>query len=121
MKKGDINFIIIQHQRTNVNVSFEKTDKINVHNAEIVKYNLAEIIRVPHTNLILSLGGIRFIDSAGFRALNFISRIAKNYNSSIVLKDVDKDLFELFDLVKKFGRLEIIKIQRTRYKTVNAA
>ena len=121
MQRGEINFIIIRHKRTNVNVSFENTDKINVFNVEKIKNNLVEIVRVPNTNLILSFKGVKFIDSSGFRALNFISKLAKNYNSSLVLKDVNKELFELFDLVKKFGRLDVKNIHRANYKTVNAA
>ncbi len=111
MKKGNLNFLIIKHKKTNVNVFFDNQEKINVFNAENVQQDLNDIIRVPGTNLNLSLKGIKFIDSSGFKALNRVARIADNYDSSIVLKDIDPDLKELIILVKKFGNLNIRTIR----------
>jgi anti-anti-sigma factor len=106
MKRGSINFLIVKQKRRNVYVSFDNIQKLNLFISGDIKLNLYNIIKVPRTNLILNLDNIRFIDSTGFKMLNFIARVSRNYSSSFNLANVSDELMELIELYRRFNMLE---------------
>ena len=112
MKRGSINFLIVKQRRRNVWVSFENTEKLNLFISGDIKLNLYNIIKVPRTNLILNLDNIRFIDSTGFKMLNFIARVSRIYGSSFNLSNVNDELMELIELYGKFNMLENLNIDK---------
>lgn len=113
MKRGSINFLIVKQNRRNVYVSFEHIDKLNLLISEDIKVDLFNIIKVPRTNLILSLNSIKFIDSTGFKMLNFIARVSRIYGSCFNLTNVSDEIMELINLYKKFNILEKISIDKS--------
>ena len=116
MKRGSINFLIVKHNRKNVYVSFDRINKLNLLISEDVKASLFNIIKVPRTNLILNLNSIKFIDSTGFKMLNFIARISRSYGSCLNLTNISDEIMELIDLYKKFNMLEKINIDKSGNK-----
>ncbi len=116
MKRGSINFLIVRQHRRNVHVSFRQADKLNLLISEDVKVTLFNIIRVPRTNLILNLDNIKFIDSTGFKMLNFIARVSRIYGSSLNLTNISDEIMELINLYKKFNMLEKINISQSGVK-----
>lgn len=113
MKKGSINFLVVKQNRRNVYVSFENIDKLNLIITEDVKTSLFNFIKVPRTNLILNLDSIKFIDSTGFKMLNFIARVSRIYGSCLNLTNISDEIMELINLYKKFNMLEKIKIDKS--------
>ena len=116
MKRGSINFLIVKQNRRNVYVSFDRIDKLNLLISEDVKASLFNIIKVPHTNLVLNLDSIKFIDSTGFKMLNFIARISRIYGSCLNLTNISDEIMELINLYKKFNMLEKINIDKSSAK-----
>jgi anti-anti-sigma regulatory factor len=116
MKRGSINFLIVKHNRKNVYVSFDHIDKLNLLISEDVKASLFNIIKVPRTNLILNLDSIKFIDSTGFKMLNFIARGSRIYGSCLNLTNISDEIMELINLYKKFNMLEKINIDKSGVK-----
>jgi len=112
MKRGSINFLIVKHKRRNVYVSFQNIEKLNLFISGDIKLNLYNIIKVPRTSLILNLDNIRFIDSSGFKMLNFIARVSRIYGSCFNLTNVSDELMELIELYRKFNMLENINIEK---------
>ena len=112
MKRGSINFLIVKQDRRNVYVSFEHIYKLNLLISEDIKVDLFNIIKVPRTNLILNLNSIKFIDSTGFKMLNFIARVSRIYGSCFNITSVSDEIMELINLYKKFNILENINIDK---------
>lgn len=101
MKRGHLNFLVVKNNRRKIQVSFEKISKLSVLNSELIKNYLLNIVEKPRTELLISLAGIRFIDSASFDILNLVARVAVKYKSTVILKDVEPDTMELIELVKE--------------------
>lgn len=78
------------------------------------------IITHPGTHLTLNLSGVDFIDSKAFDDLNHLSRVARNYNSVIILSQVESSVMELIELVKKYSVFDI-KAIRPVQKSANVA
>jgi anti-anti-sigma regulatory factor len=116
MKRGSINFLTVKHNRRNVNVSFDHIDKLNLLISEDVKVSLFNIIKIPRTNLFLNLDNIKFIDSTGFKMLNFIARVSRIYGSCLNLTNISDEIMELINLYKKFNMLEKININKSGTK-----
>jgi anti-anti-sigma regulatory factor len=113
MKRGSINFLVVRQNRRNVYVSFKNIDKLNILISEDVKASLFNIIKVPRTNLMLNLDNIKFIDSTGFKMLNFIARVSRIYGSCLNLINISDEIMELINLYKKFNMLEKISIEKS--------
>jgi anti-anti-sigma factor len=107
MKELTLEYLNVKKQYRNYYVSFNQLDKINFLIIEDIKNKLFEIIRNPRSHLVLDLSNIKFIDSAGFAALDLLTRISKIFGSSVTLIKVGSEVSELIELTRKFNDYHI--------------
>jgi anti-anti-sigma regulatory factor len=113
MNQAKVNFLIIQNKENKIGVSFNNSDQLTKNNMGVIRHYLTELISKPGTSLEIDLTGIHFIDNTGYDTLNLISRIGKNYGSSISLKGVGTEIYEIINLFKKYYVFDV--------KDINAA
>ena len=81
-------------------ISFYKITRLNTLIAEPLKEELSKIVSKPGREVVLSLDGIRFIDSSGFQALMAVVRQASKIGSRFRVCDVSQEVYELLRLMK---------------------
>jgi anti-anti-sigma regulatory factor len=70
-------------------ISFYRTRRLNTLIAEPLQSELMKIVSKPGREVVLSMEGINFIDSSGFKA-----------GSHFVICDVSQEVYELLKLMK---------------------
>lgn len=113
MNRVVFDYVTIYRRSRTFFISFNNLNKINVLVCEEIKNNLFEIIKMPRTNIVLSMAGINFIDSSGFSVLNLISRVSHIYKSKFTLIDVGTEVMELISLIKNRSDFSIYRIIET--------
>ena len=81
-------------------VRFNKLDRFNALIAEPVKEELKSMFGKPDTRLILSLDGIKFIDSTGFGVFLSILKTANSNQGQFKICNVGIEVLELFKLLQ---------------------
>jgi anti-anti-sigma factor len=99
-----------------IELTVNSINKITVLNSESFKSKLIPLVTNSNAKVVLNLSTIEFIDSTGFDCLNLVSRVAQKYNSELVLTEVNPEIQELIELVKKYSEFDIKKVV---YKTVH--
>jgi anti-anti-sigma regulatory factor len=108
-KRADI--FTIRYANRRVLVSFRNQEKLDILKNAFVKQYLTDLITKRGTLLELDLSGVRFIDGEGFDALNILTRIGRKYNSSLMLKGVEKEVAEMMDLAKRYYIFDVRHIE----------
>jgi anti-anti-sigma regulatory factor len=111
MKRGMVNFLIVQNKDNKVAVSFNNSDQLTKANMGVIRQYLTDVVANPGTILELDLSGIHFIDNTGYDTLNLISRIGRRYGSSLTLKGVGVEVYEMINLLKKYYVFDIQDIK----------
>ena len=86
---------------------FTNEDKFNALIAEAVKETILSYYNKPNTKLIISLEGIRFIDSSGFSTLLTIMKAANNNYGEFKICNVAEEVKELFQVLQLHNIFEI--------------
>lgn len=81
-------------------LSFQKTDKFNVYNAQQVEQELMEYVRKPSVSVTLNLNEVTFIDSSAFETLLNVLRNAKINNTNFELAHVSDGAMELIKVMQ---------------------
>lgn len=81
-------------------VRFNKLDRFNALIAEPVKEELKGMFDKPDTKLILSLEGIKFIDSTGFGVFLSILKTANSNQGQFKICNIGAEVMELFKLLQ---------------------
>jgi len=81
-------------------ISFYKTQRLNTLIAEPLEAELIKIVSRPGREVVLSMEGINFIDSSGFRAIMAVVDQASKVGSHFRISDVSQDVYELLRLMK---------------------
>ena len=81
-------------------ISFYRTRRLNTLIAEPLQAELMKIVSKPGREIILSMEGINFIDSSGFRAIMAIVNQASKAGSHFRICDVSQEVYELLKLMK---------------------
>jgi anti-anti-sigma regulatory factor len=110
MKQTAVNFLITQNKDNKVGISFNNSDQLTKANMGVIRQYLTEIITNPGTTLEIDLTGIHFIDNSGYDTLNLLSRIGRKYGSSILLKGVSIEVYEMIKLLKKYYVFDVQNI-----------
>jgi anti-anti-sigma factor len=110
MKREHSDFLIIEKETNGIKVAFREINKLTVLNAPSIKLGLIDIVTKRNTQLEIDLKGIKFIDSAIIDTLNLLSRMARRYNSRIILINVSDELSELLALVKMHAVFDIQRV-----------
>ena len=88
-------------------VKFDNVDRFNALITEPVKEQLKSLFNTPETKLVLSLEGIRFIDSSGFGVFLSIMKTAANNHSHFKISNIGDEVMELFKLLQLHNVFEI--------------
>lgn len=84
----------------------EVQGEIDVYTSPKVKESVSELIEKGHYNLVISLEGVRYIDSTGLGVLIGALKKVREHNGSIGLICTNpqiKKIFNITGLVKIFG------------------
>ena len=81
-------------------VRFNKLDRFNALIAEPVKEELKSMFDKDGTKIVLSLEGIKFIDSTGFGVFLSILKTANSNKGQFKICNVGNEVMELFKLLQ---------------------
>lgn len=89
--------MITSDKRGNIDVVSFSNIKFNAETADEVREHVSHFFREPHARVIISLGGIQYIDSTGFGALLSILRYAKDNYGILKICSVEPQVQNLFE------------------------
>lgn len=107
MNTTKIKFLVARHNNEEVNVTIGNAEELSLFNSEIIKKYLKNIITKKDTRLDIDLSGIHCINGEWIDTLNFLSRIARKYNSSIRLIGVEREVYEMIELIRQYYFFDI--------------
>jgi anti-anti-sigma factor len=81
-------------------ISFHKANRLNSFLADSLREELVKIFAKPGRDVVLSMKGINFIDSAGIEAIMTGVNQASERGSRFRITDVSADVYELLQLRK---------------------
>ena len=88
-------------------VKFDNVDRFNALVTEPVKEQLKSLFNTPETKLVLSLAGIRFIDSSGFGVFLSVMKTAANNHGQFKISNIGDEVMELFKLLQLHNVFDI--------------
>lgn len=86
--------------------------------ADSLKEELSQYVSTPGNEVILSMEGINFIDSAGFEAILSVVGTAQKHNSRFRISDVSQEVYELLKLMKLKVFFEIDPVKSEVFSNV---
>jgi anti-anti-sigma factor len=107
MKRENQNFLVIQNNQEGTKASFRNVNRLTVLNSEAIRLGLLDIATRRNSELEIDLEGVKFIDSSIIDTLNLLSRMARRYNSRVILTNVSNEVRELITLVKMHSVFDI--------------
>lgn len=96
-------------------ISFHKISRLNSMIADQLREELIKMVSKPGREVVLSLKGISFIDSAGFQAIMAVVNHASGIGSRFRICDVSGDVYELLNLRKVKVMFEINPVKAGEY------
>jgi len=106
-----LNMVTIRYNPKKVLVSFRNQENLGILKNSFVRQYLTDLITKRGTLLELDLSGVRFIDSEGFDTLNILTRVGRKYDSSLMLKGVEKEVIEMINLAKRYYIFDVRHIE----------
>ena len=85
----------------------EDVKKFNALITDEAKKQLNALYDAPNTKLILSLKGIKYVDSSGFGVLLSLMKTANNKYGFLKICDISDDVMELFKLLQLHNIFDI--------------
>jgi len=110
-KKGDV--IIVRFK--------ENVKKFNALITDEAKKQLIALYDTPNTKLILSLKGIKYIDSSGFGVLLSLMKTANNKYGFLKICDISDEVMELFKLLQLHNIFDIQDSMENCLKSYSAS
>jgi len=100
-------------------VRFDDLTKLNALVAEDVKSQLTQEFEAPNTRMIISLDGVRFVDSTGFGAFLSVMKAANNNHGELKICEISDSVMELFKLLQLHNVFEIYNSVADAKKSFN--
>ncbi len=99
----------IEKKENNIIIVHFKDDikKFNALITDEAKKQLNALFDAPNTKLILSLEGIKYVDSSGFGVLLSLMKTANNKYGFLKICDISDDVMELFKLLQLHNIFDI--------------
>jgi anti-sigma B factor antagonist len=88
-------------------ISLNDITRLNALVSDPIKEQASNYLDKPKTNLVISLAGVKFIDSSGFGMLLFLMKKAKNSYGTFKICDVSPEVMELLKLLQLHTIFEI--------------
>ncbi len=85
----------------------DNVKKFNALITDEAKQQLNALFKTPNTKLILSLKGIKYVDSSGFGVLLSLMKTANNKYGFLKICDVSDEVMELFKLLQLHNIFDI--------------
>lgn len=86
---------------------FPEQDRFNALITEPVKETLLAYYDKPNTKLVISLEGIKFIDSSGFSVFLTLMKAANNNYGELKICNVNADVKSLFEVLQLHNVFDI--------------
>lgn len=99
----------------------ENVKKFNALITEEAKKQLNALYDTPNTKLILSLKGIKYIDSSGFGVLLSLMKTANNKYGFFKICDISDEVMELFKLLQLHNIFDIQDSMENCLKSYSAS
>ena len=104
------NYMIRREDKSYSIFSFEKIKRINVKNANRVKFKVLRAIANPkNTTVIIDLKGLEFMDTYAAQVLVTLRKFAFKKKKKFLLKNLSPDFKEIIDLLKLEQDFKIIE------------
>ena len=88
-------------ENDNAIFTFNKIDRINVKNANRIKFKvLRSVVNPKINNIIIDLEGLEFMDTYGAEVLVTLRKFARRKQKKFYLKNLSSDFKEIIDLLK---------------------
>jgi anti-anti-sigma regulatory factor len=107
MDTQKVKFQVMQRNQKVEDAEFGRAVEMSIFNTGIVKQYLKKIITRKGTQLDIDLSGIHSINEDWIDTFNFLSRMARKYNSSVRLIGVEKEVLEMIELIRKYYHFDI--------------
>lgn len=88
-------------------VSLQNSSKLNAAIAQSFKMEVSKMIDQPGLKMVISLGGVDYVDSSGFGALLSVLRVCKSNNAQLKLCNISADVMELVKLLQLHSVFDI--------------
>jgi len=111
--KETANIMIKRSAKQHIRVSFNDHETLMSLKFDFIRQYLKDLITKRGTRMEIDLNGIHFIDNEIIDTLNFLYRIGKKFNSLVVLKSVEPEVFEMISLAKKYYVFDIQHVETT--------
>ncbi len=100
MKGENNNFLYVRKSENKTVALFREMNQLTVPDSEAIRLKLIDIVTKRNSELEINLLGIKFIDSSIIDVFNLLYRMAKRFNSKVIITHVNEELMELIELVK---------------------
>ena len=101
-------FVQIDELKNIYLVNLNNTNKINILNSSTMESSITRLLQKADKSIFIDLKNIQFIDSTGFKILTKLNIIAIINNVKMVFYNLNKDVFELIDLLGLFNEFAIL-------------
>lgn len=99
--------VSVKENKNSYFITIHKTARLNALTGDILKDQLLRIVCHNKKKVVLSLAGIKFIDSSGFDAIMTVVKSAREHDCSFRICDVSQEVYELIRLKKVYVIFEI--------------
>jgi len=94
-----------------IRVSFKDQEALLSFKFDFIREYLKNLITKRDTTMEIDLNGIHSIDNEIIDTLNFLYRLGKKFNSKLVLKNVEPEVFEMISLARKYYVFDVKQVE----------
>ncbi len=109
--KETANIMIERSTTRHIRVSFNDQEALSSLKFDFIREYLKDLITKRGTQIEIDLNGIHFIDNEIIDVLNFLYRIGRRFNSGLVLKSVEPEVFDMINLARKYYVFDIQHVE----------
>jgi anti-anti-sigma regulatory factor len=109
--KDMANITVEKSSKLHIKVSFGDHETLLNLKFDFIRQYLKDLIIKRGTLMEFDMSGIHYIDNEIIDTLNFLYRMGKKFNSTLVLKSVEPEVYEMIELAKKYYVFDIKHIE----------
>ncbi len=102
-----VKFLVGRQISNEKNLSGSKAAEMSLSNLEATRLYLKNLLTRKGIMLEIDLAGIHSINNEWIDTFNYLSRIARKYDSSIRLVGVEAEVLEMIDLIRQYYFFDI--------------
>jgi len=109
--KDAVKIKIERNTSKDIHVSFMDREAVQDLKFDYINQYLKELITTRGTTMVIDMNGVHFIDNEIIDILNMLYRLGKKYNSKLIMKAVEPEVFEMISLAKKYYVFDVQHIE----------